>query len=65
MLSKDYSKCPGNDRVLFQMLKPTGMVKGWVVCGDFDSDTPKIQFADSEKRFAKADEFTSFISLMD
>jgi hypothetical protein len=64
MLPKDYNNRPVDKRVLFQMLKTNGMVKGWI-CGNFDSHRPKIQFADGEKRLAEPDELTSFISLMD
>jgi hypothetical protein len=64
MLPKYYKDRPVEGRPLFQVKKSTEMVKGWT-CGRFDSDTPKIQFADSQKRVAKKGELESLISLMD
>ena len=61
-LPLDYSNRPVEHHILFQVLKPQGLVRGWL-CGDFLKPRPKIQLADGEKRRAEENEFASFISL--
>ena len=61
-LPVDYSNRVVDHHILFQAQKPSGPVRGWI-CGGFMSSTPKLQFADGEKRLAKENEFSTFLSL--